>query len=52
METAAMLDELQRKANQDSDIKKALLKTREQKNPVAAFPENARNWDIRSMKWI
>ena len=37
METAAMLDELQRKANQDSDIKKALLKTREQKNPVAAF---------------
>ena len=37
METAAMLDELQRKANQDSDIKKALLETRKQKNPVAAF---------------
>jgi len=37
METVELLDELQRKANQDSNIKKVLLETRKQKNPVAAF---------------
>lgn len=37
METVELLDELQRKANQESNIKKVLLETRKQKNPVAAF---------------
>lgn len=37
MDTAAMLDELQRKAKQNDEIKKVLLETRKDQKPVAAF---------------
>ena len=37
MDTIIMLDELQRKAKQNPEIKKALLKTRKEQNPVTAF---------------
>ena len=37
MSTAELLDELQNKARKDQKIKEALLKTREEKNPMDAF---------------
>lgn len=37
MDIAAMLDELQRKAKKDPEMKKAFFETREQPNPVTAF---------------
>lgn len=37
MDTITMLDELQRKAKQNPKIKKALLETRKEQNPVTAF---------------
>ncbi len=37
MNTAELLDDLQNKAHRDADLRKTLLKTREEKNPVDAF---------------
>lgn len=37
MEILEMLDELQHKAKQDPEIKKTLLKTKQDPHPVAAF---------------
>ena len=37
MDTIAMLDELQSKAKQNPEIRRVLLETRSEKNPVTAF---------------
>lgn len=54
MNTLELLDRLQKKALQDSNLRKELLQTREDKNPLAAFCKKCRQlgYEIYEMELI
>lgn len=54
MNTLELLDELQRKALQDADVREALLKTREEENPLGAFCRRCRDlgYEIYEMELV
>ena len=54
MDIYEILDELQKKAQRDNDVKKALLETRNEPNPLGAFCEQCRKmgYDIYPMDLI
>lgn len=52
MNTLELLDELQKKAMADEKIRKELLLTREQKDPLRAFcPRRQEHWAMSFMRW-
>ena len=52
MNIGEQLDEIKDQAGKDPKLYEAFLETRKQTNPLAAFCENVRSWDTRSMRWI
>lgn len=54
MGIAEMLDEIKRKALMDKELKKALLETRKEQNPVSAFCKKCRDlgYEIYEMDLI
>ena len=54
MNTLELLDELQKKALQNAEIRTALLKTREEKNPLSAFCRKCRElgYEIYEMELV
>ena len=53
-DVAGMLDELQNKALKDEELKKAFLKTRQEKDPISTFCQVCRSagYDIYEMELI
>lgn len=52
MAIAEMLDELKQKALHDPKLKEALLATRKEDQPFAAFCRKCGSWAMRFMRWI
>lgn len=51
MDVYEKLEELQEKALHDDTIRKTLLKTREEKEPILAFCKQCQELDMRFIRW-